>query len=158
MEAVDMAAISFVITIVAINCCPVPDAPPGRSTLDGTWELVSHKNQGRELLTKGEEPTRQVIKNGDFGEILFLRTGRGAAVHYTASLAFHRRNSPAQVDIVISGVDENGVEPIQVIFLRGIYEVSDDKLKFCYSEEGQSRPVGFDPKKGHTVLLYKRVK
>ena len=78
---------------------------------------------------------------------------KGDEVIQTATQKLDPSKSPKIIDVTVAeGLNKGAV-------MLGIYEVSGDRLKVCFDEEGKKRPTEFKSVSGsQTLVVHKRVK
>jgi RNA polymerase sigma factor (sigma-70 family) len=113
---------------------PDPPAPrlaerPDREKLQGTWVAVSQEIAGESQTDPALAETQFVFA----GDRVTYRTGRRT---YEGTYRLDPTRSPKVLDLVL---DEPGV-------MNCIYEVTDTRLKWCWTKGGP-RPGGFDTAK-----------
>jgi uncharacterized protein (TIGR03067 family) len=130
------------------------DAP---SSLDGMWELISHVENGREVLAADAkaDPSILVVRNKEVLDFFIVRR-ESAIYQHRMNFVLNESVSPAQVDIVLTAVEANGAKPIRTSVLKGIYSIVGTELTLCVSETGQRRPTKFEGTNGCSLLKYKQ--
>jgi uncharacterized protein (TIGR03067 family) len=126
--------------------------------LEGTWEL-------QDFIVDGE---RMPLPRGDDGQIhriairgrkiVAIREGKeGRAI---ASLRFHPGTEPNAVDFLFEAFLLYEAFPIAGETGRALYQVSEQRLEFCFARTGEERPTSFEFTSGsrRTIEVLKRVK
>jgi len=123
--------------VFALNQVPAPvranDQPKGREQLRGAWEV--EKSEPR------FEPKRLVF-DGDKLTVVFDEKEKKQA-----TIKIDPAAKPAQIDIIRD--KEKSL---------GIYEVSGDTLRICFSPRGEKRPAEFKAGEGVILVTLKRQK
>jgi uncharacterized protein (TIGR03067 family) len=152
--ALALAALPFVPNAAAP--APVPgdakdDAKAELGRLAGTWQLVSYKKEGVELLEGQDDPPEIVItfkKDGTF------EWGNGAGSPGKIAL-IDPSKKPKEVDYLFTeGKDKDKTQ-------KAIYKLDGDTFTDCFTEAGAAeRPTEFKSTKdnGYTIIVYKRIK
>jgi uncharacterized protein (TIGR03067 family) len=132
-------------------------AGEGPSLLDGTWVLVSHLENGKELVEGPRMMDRDQIEikgNEIHAPVTLRRANEVTTFRFTLSV--DDTVVPGRCDLVITGFDLNGTRPISTFVCPGIFTSSSNELKLCFAESGKQRPAGFDAKEGSSVLTLQR--
>src|SRR5262245_19932200 len=114
--------------------------------LQGTWKLVSAKQDGKALPEEKVKKTTIVIKDNSFRfpELAENATSREGTIKLDAT------KKPKRMD-AISTTKE---------VMLGIYELDGDRYNVCFAPAGKPRPSEFtsEPGSGHILQLWERKK
>jgi uncharacterized protein (TIGR03067 family) len=115
--------------------------------LQGTWSVVLAQEGGKEQADEMSKKVSIVIK----GDIFSFKV-EGAPKSLDMKLKLDTTTKPKGVDLT-STIREGQVG-------LGIYELSGDELKICWSRNVKARPDGFSTKPGddRIFLTLKRIK
>jgi uncharacterized protein (TIGR03067 family) len=113
----------------------------------GTWTFESVEAGGKEIpaaefkgMTVTFEGDKYTVKKGD-------------EVIQAATQKLDPSRSPKTLDATVTEGPNKGA------VILAIYEISGDKLKVCFDEEGKKRPTEFKSASGsQTLVVHKRVK
>src|SRR5579883_476750 len=123
--------------------------------LQGTWELVGGENQGKTMPADlVQQSATKLAVTGDNFTITWNDKGQGDAMQGGA-LKLDETKTPKTFDGQITMGRQTGST------LLGIYSLSGDELKLCYSKPGKPRPESFTTKDGDSgtsLFVFKRVK
>jgi uncharacterized protein (TIGR03067 family) len=115
--------------------------------LQGTWEQVSIETNGeKEGFAKGMAPLFIIQRDSYRVEVGGKELERGR-------LKLNPAANPRQCDlIVMDGATQTRTYP-------GIYEITGDKLRSCFTRDGGNRPTGFTAglDSGRALAVYRRV-
>ncbi len=129
-----------------------PGPSPLAGGLDGSWKAVAVESDGEQL------PATEVANNPAVLEIagnrVTLRAGNRIVTEGT--LRVDDSQQPKTIDL--NGITLTGARAGQSGGSVGVYEVSGDTLRICFS--GGARPKTFEtrPGSGTTLITYRRVR
>lgn len=114
-------------------------------TIEGTWQLVSATNDGKDTPAEVVKKVRVVIKDGKH------------SVYFGTDVAV--KEIPFAVDETTSPKTTTDTLPDGTT-IKGIYKLDGDTLTSCVAAAGKERPTVFEskPGSGHTLRVFKRVK
>jgi uncharacterized protein (TIGR03067 family) len=112
-----------------------------KSKLDGTWKPVSVMKNGKE---EGDKEDHKLILKGDTFTIM-----KGDGVMAKGTMTRDKKKTPHEIDMTVTEADKDEAKG-KVI--KGIYELKDDTLKWCFSMEGE-RPTEFAAPEGKKVMF-----
>jgi uncharacterized protein (TIGR03067 family) len=131
--------------------------PAGRGVssagLDGTWKAVSIETDGQTAPKEATEGNPAVLEIS--GDKIAVKVGDRTFSQGT--LRVDNGQQPPTIDI--NGLALAGRKAGQSGSSIGIYEVSGDTLKVCFTPAGGQRPKSFQTKPGSpgTLITYRRV-
>ena len=113
--------------------------------LEGTWQLVSGVNNGKQIPEDVVKMIRVVIKDGKHS----VYFGNESAVKETPFTLDPAKDPKTSTDKLPDGRE-----------IKGIYKLDDDTLTSCVAEPGKNCPTEFSSKEGSgwTLRVFKRVK
>jgi uncharacterized protein (TIGR03067 family) len=116
------------------------------ASLQGAWEMVSGERDGQGFPAGYLKNSERVVK-GDETTV----TVRGQ-LFMKAKFFLDPSKNPKTIDYDINDGPYAGQK------MLGIYELEDDRLKFCLATPGKARPAGFatKPDDGQTMTVWKR--
>lgn len=135
------------LTLIGFVGCQGGASEGTKSELEGTWDLISVQQDGKDLEVKKE--TKMVTTGNKF----VLKVGDKVIV--AGTFALDPSKSPKTTDVTYTEGPDKGKT------LKGIYEISGDTSKFCRAgTPEQERPTEFVTKAGTGGLasVYKRAK
>jgi uncharacterized protein (TIGR03067 family) len=112
---------------------------------EGTWQLVSGVNNGKQIPEDVVKMIRVVIKDGKHS----VYFGNESAVKETPFTLDPAKDPKTSTDKLPDGRE-----------IKGIYKLDDDTLTSCVAEPGKNCPTEFSSKEGSgwTLRVFKRVK
>jgi len=118
---------------------------PDLDKLQGTWDVVALEIEGARMDEGVFRGSRIVVKGDSFSTISMGAT-------YSGKIRLNASASPAKLDLMF----EEG--PSAGMIQRGIYELSGDTLRVCFSTPGKERPSQLATKagEGRTLAVWKR--
>jgi uncharacterized protein (TIGR03067 family) len=139
LEAMTMAVTAALVGAVE------GDAAAELQKFEGTWQLVSAVNDGKQTPEEVVKKIRVVIK-GSKHTVYF---GDDAVVKDIPFTIDPSRNPKTVVDTLPDGKQ-----------IKGIYKLDGDALTSCVAEAGKEGPTEFasKPGSGHALRVFKRVK
>jgi uncharacterized protein (TIGR03067 family) len=113
---------------------------------EGTWRFESLEIQGQAVPIKAVEASRLILKDDRFEQTEAPGTARG-------TYAVDPIARPRTMDITLTEGPQKGQT------IQGIYELSTDTYKLCFSLGGKARPTEFasKPRSGWALEVLKRV-
>jgi uncharacterized protein (TIGR03067 family) len=131
----------IVTALIAVANVPASANKEDVAALQGVWDEVSLKSDGKEVV-KSPFAARIVISGNQLTYI--IHPGE-----FQTTLKIDANKKPATIDAI-------GKEWC----ISGIYEVNRDTLKICYDPKTKERPKDFEAKRGTSSVLWvlKRVK
>jgi uncharacterized protein (TIGR03067 family) len=126
--------------IIAVSLVARADAPKSDlKRLEGTWQLISGENQGKQISEERVKAITLVIK----GDKYTLQRGENSS---EGTLKLDPKMKPKTIDSTTSNGDT----------LLGVYELKGDEFKVCLALPGKDRPKDF--KSGDLLQSWKRKK
>jgi len=115
--------------------------------LEGTWALTSGVDNGKKLSGDALKGTRLTIEGNK-------HTVKVGETTYKGTHKLGPSKDPKTIDIM----DTEG--PFKGKTVKGIYQLTADEFRICYSPPGKDRPRDFTAKagSGHHSHVWKRVK
>ncbi|HVS40312.1 MAG TPA: TIGR03067 domain-containing protein [Gemmataceae bacterium] len=122
------------------------DPPKGDKDLDGTWEMASIMQNGKDALTPPDKML-VTIKGGT------VTVKIGDETH-TATISVDASKTPKTLDLTFGDGPNKGKTA------KAVYEIKGDELKICHGEPDAERPKELAAKEGSdlTLATLKRVK
>lgn len=123
------------------------DAKKELAKMQGTWRVVSVVINGEKLKDEDIKDDRLIIKGTKF-------TLQGKKQLLDGALTLDPSKSPKHLNALAAGADLKVIESV------GIYELTGDTLKVCYSVAPNPRPTDFkaEEKSGRALVIYQRTK
>jgi len=114
--------------------------------MQGTWKVVSVIINGQELKEEEIKDDRLVIKDDHF-------TLKGGKQTLEGKFTLDPSKTPKHLDAEATSGDMKGAKSV------GIYQLTGDTLKVCYSVPPNPRPTEFssEPKSSRALVVYKKV-
>lgn len=114
-------------------------------TIQGSWSVVKATKRGKEAPEDEIKQVKLTFK----GNTVTVNDGKRDE---EASFKLDPAKKPKEIDITPGGNAEKAVP--------GIYELTGDDLKICFSGPGGVRPTTFEatPESKHSLLILKRMK
>jgi uncharacterized protein (TIGR03067 family) len=115
-------------------------------TIQGTWSVVKATKKGKEAPEEEIKQVRLIFK----GNNVTVNDGKRDE---EATFKLDPAKKPKEIDITPGGGNADQAVP-------GIYEMTGDDLKICFSRPGGERPTNFDatPESKNSLLILKRMK
>jgi uncharacterized protein (TIGR03067 family) len=146
VKLVRVCALAGAVALSA-SCAPVPSVE--LNPLVGTWEVVSHKRAGVEMIRQNDT-TKKVISFSPDGTFNWIKGTRekGKIVRMDRSM---RHN---EIDYVFVDGSYDGETQ------EAIYKLEGNTFTDCFAAPGHARPTEFESTKenGWDLIVYKRVK
>jgi len=122
----------------------------GLKKLQGTWKFTSFEADGNKPY---DDVTLRSVTTTIDGDRNF-KAEAGDVTVVEATIKIDPTKKPKTIDFIYTSGSMKG----QIAL--GIYEVTDDTLKYCRAEPDKPRPTEFSSKPGsqHTLASYKRAK
>jgi uncharacterized protein (TIGR03067 family) len=119
-------------------------------TLQGTWGLVSAKQDGKNLPEDAVKKTKITFKN----DIYVFPDASGIATSHEGIIKVDPSKKPKWMDSKATNDAAKGKLSL------GIYEIAGDDYKVCFAPPGKDRPKEFSskPGSGHILQVWKRAK
>jgi uncharacterized protein (TIGR03067 family) len=113
--------------------------------LQGEWKLVSATRDGRAMPEDMVKALKATIKGDKF---TIARDGKAVE---GGGLKLDATKKPKGIDMALGGGNQTAL---------GIYELSGDSFKLCYSPPGKDRPKEFGAEEGtgNTLSVWRREK
>jgi uncharacterized protein (TIGR03067 family) len=122
--------------------------------LDGTWKAVAVEIDGQQV------PPEEVAKNPGLLEFSGSRVAvkAGARTFGEGTVRVDNSQQPKAIDL--NGISLGGTQAGKSAGAIGVYEVSGDTLKICFTDPGGQRPktLQTQPGSGATLITYGRVR
>jgi uncharacterized protein (TIGR03067 family) len=120
--------------------------PQRHDTIGGTWTCISATVNGKPLSEATVKLLRLTLTKDRY------KTEKGAEVLFDSTYTLDAAKDPKQINILGTEGDLKGKEA------RGIYSLSDDTLKICYTMPGKPRPAAFESLTGSEAqfIVWKR--
>jgi uncharacterized protein (TIGR03067 family) len=114
--------------------------------MQGTWKVVCVVINGQELKEDDIKDDRLIIKDDRF----MLKGGKQ---QLEGKLTLDPGKTPKELDAEATGSDKKVTKSV------GIYQLTGDTLKVCYSVPPNERPTEFtsEPKSARALVVYKKV-
>ena len=127
-----MRPFSFVLCVsTVILCCQAMAGDEDAKKIQGTWLLTELIVAGEKVPAKDVEGMKFVFENNKF-TIVPPTADTGVVDKRTFTFKLDGGKQPAQVDIVALDGEHKGVTS------PGIYEIKDDTLRWCQSDDPKS--------------------
>lgn len=126
-------AISALAVLLCVNVA-FPQADAARSDLErmqGTWQLVSARRDGRDLPPAEQKNTHITISGSKFT----FPDESGIGTSQSGTIKLDPSHDPKWIDSTSSGADGK--------VSQGIYELTEDGYRVCFAPPGQPRPENF---------------
>jgi uncharacterized protein (TIGR03067 family) len=122
------------------------DAKKELARMEGTWKVVSVVINGQELKEADIKDDRLIIKGDQF-------TLKGGKQTLEGKVTIDPSKTPKHLDAEATGADKKVVKSL------GIYQLTKDTLKVCYSVPPNPRPTEFtsEEKSSRALVVYQRV-
>jgi uncharacterized protein (TIGR03067 family) len=129
-------------------------AAPSAGSLDGGWKAIAVETEGEQLPAKesADNPAVLQITGNRIALTVGTRTMSEGTVRVDDS------QQPRAIDL--EGITLSGAQAGRSFGTQGIYEVSGDTLRICFSSGGGARPKAFETHRGSgtTIITYRRVR
>lgn len=116
--------------------------------LEGEWSMVSGEIGGQPLPEASLKTSKRVTKGNETTAIV------GGQLFFKATIAIDPSKKPKTIDYTMTEGPTKGK------MQYGIYELTGDTVRFCFSAPGKERPTNFTTKAGdeRTSSVWKKVK
>jgi uncharacterized protein (TIGR03067 family) len=120
-----------------------------RKQYEGTWRVVSLEINGNK---GGDEDVKKITVVNKSDGVWILQVNGDKVTEGTSEI--DPTKTPKTIDFMETEGDNKGK------IVLGIYELSGDTRKLCFSQPGKDRPAEFSASagSGHTLVVFKREK
>jgi len=150
-----MRSLSFALLLAAAGLVIAGDAPKDAvknelQKLKGTWQITSFVVNGQKPVTDEQLETvvTTIAADGKF------KVEANGSTVVEATIKIDPTKKPKAIDFTFTEGQLQGKKAL------GIYELTDDSLKYCRAAPDKPRPTEFSSKDGseQTLVVYKREK
>lgn len=130
------ASMALVVGLLVVAAGPRPDPSEDLEKFQGTWWTVSMVVDGRKVSAETLKERRVVVRDNKY--VVF--DGDDVIQHGTFKL--DPSTMPRQIDTTPATGPNAGKTD------KGIYELKDGVIQFCYAPPGEARPEKFSAEEG----------
>jgi uncharacterized protein (TIGR03067 family) len=141
MRLVGVSAALTIGLLVVISGGQGGEKKEKKSKLDGTWKPVSVMKNGKE---EEDKENHSLILKGDTFTIM-----KGDKAEVKGTFTTDKKAKPREIDMTVT---EAAKDDAKGKVLKGIYELKDDTLKWCFSMDAE-RPTEFAAPEGKKVMF-----
>ena len=148
MKVIHIVFLIGLISVLRISAAESEAAKKDLAVLQGEWSMVSGSADGQSMPDEMRKQMKRVCKDD------VATTTMGGQVFLKAKFVLDPSKKPKAIDYeMLDGVTKGKKQ-------LGIYEVSGDTFKSCFSKPGEARPTDFTsmPGDGRTLSVWKREK
>jgi uncharacterized protein (TIGR03067 family) len=133
-----------------LGATPTQEKDKDLERFQGAWKITEQEFQGKSMKDEMAKLPDMILTT--MGNKYVINIGKKKFDNGT--LKFDSSKTPKELDVL----SESG--PLKGKVLRGIYELTNDKMRACFGPADGERPGEFDTKKGkgRVMIRYERVK
>jgi uncharacterized protein (TIGR03067 family) len=135
---------------ILLAATPAQEKDKDLERFQGDWKITEQEFQGKSMKDETSKLPDMILTATGNKYVINI----GKKKFDSGTLKFDSSKTPKELDVM----SESG--PLKGKVLRGIYELSDDKMRACFGPADGERPGEFDTKKGkgRVMVRYERVK